>query len=104
VTDDAKEWVTIKVPKTVRDDARDDPRTYGEIMRDGVDGEPGRPVTAEMPEVEAQLSEMLAESGDPSAMLTEIQGQLERVESSASTIEERTGRIEQALEDMGARR
>jgi hypothetical protein len=30
--------------------------------------------------------------------------QLDRLESSASTIEERTGRIEQALEDMGARR
>lgn len=34
---DAKEWVTIKIPKAVRDDAREDPRTYGEIMRAGLD-------------------------------------------------------------------
>jgi hypothetical protein len=36
--------------------------------------------------------------------LKRIGEQLERVESAAQTAEERTGRIEQALEDMGARR
>ena len=34
---DRKQWVTIKIPEGVRDDARDDPRTYGEIMRDGLE-------------------------------------------------------------------
>ena len=36
--------------------------------------------------------------------VTHMAEQLDRLESSASTIEERTGRIEQTLEDMGARR
>lgn len=37
--DDAKEWVTIKIPATVRDKARDDPRTYGEVMQAGLKNE-----------------------------------------------------------------
>jgi len=34
---DAKEWVNIRIPKTVRDKAREDSRTYWEIMRDGLE-------------------------------------------------------------------
>lgn len=34
---ESKEWVTIKVPATVRDRAREDERTYAEIMRAGLD-------------------------------------------------------------------
>lgn len=30
------EWVTIKIPKQIRDDAREDSRTYGEIMQAGL--------------------------------------------------------------------
>lgn len=30
------EWVTIKVPAETRDKARDDPRTYEEILQDGL--------------------------------------------------------------------
>ena len=37
MTNDAKEWVTVKVEKPVRDAARDDPRTYTDIMRAGLD-------------------------------------------------------------------
>lgn len=36
MTNDAKEWVTVKVPKRVRDAASEDPRTYGEVMQTGV--------------------------------------------------------------------
>lgn len=36
MSDDTKEWVTIKIPKAERDDAREDDRTYGEIMRAGL--------------------------------------------------------------------
>lgn len=32
-----KEWVTIKIPKETRDAAREDSRTYGEVMADGLD-------------------------------------------------------------------
>lgn len=34
----------------------------------------------------------------------EVSEQLDRIESAAQTAEKRTGRIEQALDDMGARR
>jgi hypothetical protein len=37
---DSKEWVTIKVPQAVRDEARDDPRTYGQVLRAGLEHEP----------------------------------------------------------------
>jgi hypothetical protein len=37
---DAKEWVTIKIPASVRNQARDDPRTYGQIMNAGLNNEP----------------------------------------------------------------
>jgi hypothetical protein len=30
------EWITIKIPEEIRDEARDDPRTYGEIMDSGL--------------------------------------------------------------------
>jgi len=29
-------WVTVKIPETVRNKARDDERTYAEIMEDGL--------------------------------------------------------------------
>jgi archaellum component FlaC len=109
MTDDAKEWVTIKVPETVRDDAREDPRTYGEIMRAGTEGAPDFDLEQEalferLSGVEDVLGQNNIQREEFRVQLEEMQETLERIESSASTVEERTGRIEQALEDMGARR
>ena len=96
---EAKEWVTIKIPEGVRDDARDDPRTYGEIMRDGLlDGD-----VSGASEAEKQLAEAwdtAARGGIPDDDLRE---QLDRIESAAATAEERTGSIENTLESMGGR-
>lgn len=39
MTDDATEWVTVKIPEEVRDAAREDERTYGEVMEAGLDAE-----------------------------------------------------------------
>ena len=59
MTDDAKEWVTVKVEKPVRDDAQDDPRTYTEIMRAGLANGQLGPDHAEPPlEVEHQSVEL----------------------------------------------
>jgi len=33
---DRTNWVTVKIPETVRDAAREDNRTYAEIMQDGL--------------------------------------------------------------------
>jgi len=40
MSDDAINWKTVKIPEAVRDDAQDDPRTYGEIMRAGLGEDP----------------------------------------------------------------
>ena len=88
MTDDAKEWVTVKVEKPVRDAARDDPRTYTEIMRDGLELAGGKP-TGDV-------------SGDPigTSEFNELFERLSRIESAASTAEERTGSIENTLEGL----
>lgn len=99
---DAKEWVTIKVPKAVRDDARDDPRTYGEVMRDGLDDDGG---------LGDELYGLIDDDGDAVEAVRELRGrggipddlreQLDRIEAAATTTEDRTGQIQTALEDAG---
>ncbi len=37
MSDDATNWVTVKIHEQVRDAARDDSRTYTEIMQAGMD-------------------------------------------------------------------
>lgn len=37
---DSKTWVTIKIPRKTREKAKDDERTYEEIMQDGLDAPP----------------------------------------------------------------
>ena len=59
MTDNAKEWVTVKVERPVRDEAQDDPRTYTEIMRAGLANGQLGPDHAEPPlEVEHQSVEL----------------------------------------------
>ena len=107
MTDDAKEWVTVKVEKPVRDDAQDDPRTYTEIMRAGLE---------ETPTPEGHIPEGVVRSAvcdaldgvDPTPAtngveLGDLREQLDRIESAASTAEERTGSIQNTLENMGGR-
>lgn len=36
---ESKNWVTVKIPEPIRDEARDDNRTYGQIMKDGIGGD-----------------------------------------------------------------
>jgi len=95
---DAKEWVTVKIPERVRGQARDDPRTYGEIMRAGLgDGQepdaPGMDVDGLVNGVADRL-DTLAFDG---AITDE---EADRMISSLQEIEERTGRMEQTLEEL----
>lgn len=90
-SDDATDWVTIKIPETVRDQARDmDGHTYHELMTAGMDtiqnGDP-EPVSAE------EFRERHSSELD-----------VERVMDALETVEERTGRIERTLEDLGGGR
>jgi len=95
----AKDWVTIKLPASVRDQARPDPRTYGEIMQAGLDApNPESDADVNRDLLAEQVVDLLAaELGDPA----ELREQLDRIQSAAETAEERTGRIEGALEDAG---
>jgi len=58
MTDDAKEWVTIKVPKEQRDAARDRPETYGEVLAAGVEALSDGPITHKRTEVELPTEEL----------------------------------------------
>ena len=56
---DSKEWANIRIEEPVRDAARDDPRTYTEIMRAGLANGQLGPEHAEPPlEVEHQSVEL----------------------------------------------
>lgn len=95
MSNDAKEWVTIKVPREVRDDARDDPRTYGDIMRNGLGGEsdPG-PQTedVDLPD----LSFVEATKGD----IDDLKEQLDRIESAAKEATNAAQNAERAAEEL----
>jgi predicted nucleotidyltransferase len=72
MSDDAKEWVNIRIPETVRDDAREDPRTYGEIMRAGLNADADADMTVSvapevdedaLADVEDRIDDALADAG-----------------------------------------
>ena len=85
-----KDWANIRIEEPVRDAARDDARTYTEIMRAGLNAEH---VEHTAPEFSLSIDDQV-ELGD-------LREQLDRIESAASTAEERTGSIENRLESAG---
>lgn len=89
MTDDTKEWVTIKIEAPVRDAAKDDARTYTEIMRAGLNAD------GDYPTDEMQV--------DPTAIPDDVREQLDRIESAAQTAEDRAVSIERTVEDMEGR-
>jgi len=111
--DGTKDWANIRIEEPVRDDARDDPRTYTEIMRAGLRAREGEPTTEDIMEAfgipdgvipddfDARLGRIEASTTD--GIPEDLRDQLDRIESAASTAEERTGSIENTLENMGGR-
>jgi len=102
MTDEKKEWKTIKIPEGVRDDAQSDPRTYEQIMRAGLDNEPMAEVSPEVSldvdTVASALKETL--EGVDAELSDDVQAQLDRIEAAAETAEERTGAIDRKVEDL----
>jgi len=100
MSNDAKEWVTVKVPKGVRDDARDDPRTYGEVMRDGLDHE-----QALRPSEEHRAKEIVDavrdELGD--ADTPDVSEQLDRIEAAAREATQAAQNAENAINEVTQR-
>ena len=95
---DRKEWVTVKLPKEIRDAARDDPRTYGEIMRAGL--EDTLTPNAEIPEgvIQEALYDALdgVEVGAP-----DVSDRLERIEAMTQEATNAAQSAENAIEDLG---
>jgi len=96
---ESKDWVTIKIPKKIRDKAKEDSDTYGEIMQAGLEGATSSSAKEELnvDKVAEQVVDLFtaevwepAEHGD--------------IENSLKTIEERTGKLEKQLEQMGGGR
>jgi len=98
---DSKEWVTIKIPKRIRDDAQADPRTYGEIMADGLDEE-YREQTIDVEDarilaqhVERALSPYFADLAGVNDA-----SDIRQLAEAIKTIEEQTGNLERQLEGL----
>ena len=92
MSDNTKDWANIRIEEPVRDDARDDPRTYTEIMRAGLNSEksPAENVNMDFSDIDSAKF--------PGDVPDDLQERLDRIESSASTAEERTGSIQNTLE------
>jgi len=99
--DDAKEWVTVKVPKRVRDEAREDPRTYGEILRAGMDSDVSQASPDELREqletMEKKIEQVQGAQADTvreALQLAEddnLREQLDRIEAGVEAIEDHLG-------------
>lgn len=102
MSDDAKEWVTVKIEAPVRDDAQADPRTYSEIMRAGLD--------APNPENDADinrdlLAEQVVDTLDAEAPgYYDVQDQLDRIESAAKEATNAAQNAERAAEELAGQR
>ena len=87
----------MKLPKEIRDAARDDPRTYGEIMQAGLEDAPTP--NAEIPEgvVREALYDALAgvEVGAP-----DVSDRLERIESMTQEATNAAQSAERAAEEL----
>lgn len=82
MTEDSINWVTIKVPEEVRDEARDDDRTYGEIMQAGLGT---HPVESDVPVDE------IAE---------ELKAEIDSLTFSGAVFEEEAERIMDRIDDL----
>jgi len=104
------DWKTIRVPKGVYDDAKARKEEHGVTWGEYVNPHAWHSVFDEPKDV----GDTALEAGsdlDTEALAAEIRAELntdapafDEIQRAVRTIEERTGRIEQALEDMGARR
>jgi len=105
LSDNTKEWVTVKIEEPVRDAAKDDPRTYTQIMQAGLNNEPMAEVSPEVSldvdTVASALKETL--EGVDTELSDDVQAQLDRIEAAAETAEERTGAIDRKVEELNQR-
>lgn len=103
MSDDSKDWVNIRIEEPVRDDARADDRTYTEIMADGLAADRGERASGDT-HSDAEGFDVDLDEELSADLPDDLREQLDRIEDAATTAEERAGRVERTLEDMGAGR
>jgi len=88
-SDDSTDWVTIKIHEHVRDQARDDARTYTEILQDGLN----EPTTnGDNPDSEAVVNAIkneLSMANDPGVQI-DVQRLYNRLDDLESSIPSKT--------------
>lgn len=91
----SKEWVTIKLPKEIRDKAREDPRTYGQIMQAGLENEPFAENAVDVDELASQLADRVETTGGigPEQIAREVSKSIDYAELANKTAEELEGRM-----------
>jgi len=92
MTNDAKEWKTVKIEAPVRDDAQADPRTYTEIMRAGFEAD-----AEGVGDLEPFDGEVPAAKFAPPA---DVRDQLDRIEAAAKEATQTAQDTQHTLEGL----
>jgi len=95
MTNDAKEWKTVKIEAPVRDDAQADPRTYTEIMRAGLRARQDGPTADDVQEAFGLPDE---------AMPDDLDERLAAIEAAAKEATNAAQNAERAAEELGGQR
>jgi len=115
MTNDAKEWKTVKIEAPVRDDAQADPRTYSEIMRAGLDADTEQVQEQLYREELEAINDKLqtiegAQAGTVSRALEigeatgDLRDQLDRIEDAAREATNAAQNAERAAEELAGQR
>ena len=111
MTNDAKEWKTVKIEAPVRDDAQADPRTYSEIMRAGLHTRQDGPTADDAQEAlglpnAAFPDDFTLEFNDDLAggVPDDLADQLDRIESAAKEATNAAQNAERAAEELAGQR
>lgn len=113
MTDEKTEWVTLKVPKADRDKAnnyRPDGSTYGDCLVAGAERLNDHLESDPPAGADADITATVTPTLDDEAvdeLVDELQSRLSEADPAAdqlNTIEQRTGRIERIVEELGGGR
>ena len=96
MTNGTKDWANIRIEEPVRDDARDDPRTYTEIMRAGLEADAEGVGDLEPFDGEVPAAELAAPA--------DVRQQLDRIEAAAKEATNAAQNAERAAEELAGQR
>ena len=95
MTNGTKDWANIRIEEPVRDEARDDERTYSEIMRAGLRVQQDGPTSGDVQDAFALPDEAIPDDLDE---------RLAAIESAAKEATNAAQNAERAAEELGGKR